>query len=137
MHKMVNRLCADNTLCPLSGFDQYALENFTRVVFEVPMKPEFVIGEGNSSTVRNATAKNIICTQHNYVFQILTELTHLHRALYTNFRDRFVTYLFTIYFPNIGCPVNVSEEYTKAISQLDEKQFRKFFQVQSDILVPI
>ncbi|KAF9345126.1 pre-tRNA nuclear export protein [Mortierella sp. AD094] len=91
------------------GFYQFMYEHIVRITFEVPMKPNFDLQDGQSMLV-------------------LGEIAGLQKAMALKQGDVFLTYLSQVYLPSINCPGDLAQEYVQALRQLDAKQFKKYFQ---------
>ncbi|KAG0367569.1 pre-tRNA nuclear export protein [Gamsiella multidivaricata] len=91
------------------GFYQFMYEHILRVTFEVPMKPNFDLQDGQSMLV-------------------LGEIAGLQKAMVMKQGDVFLTYLSQVYLPSINCPTELAQEYIQALQQLDAKNFKKYFQ---------
>lgn len=97
------------------GFYQFMYEHILRVTFEVPMKPNFDLQDGQSVLV-------------------LGEIAGLQKAIALKQGDTFLSYLNQVYLPSINCPPELAQEYIQALQQLDAKQFKKYFQVRISLL---
>ncbi|KAF9425612.1 pre-tRNA nuclear export protein [Entomortierella beljakovae] len=91
------------------GFYQFMYEHILRITFEVPMKPNFDLQDGQSVLV-------------------LGEIAGLQKAIAVKQGDAFLNYLSQVYLPSIQCPAELAREYVQALGQLDVKQFKKYFQ---------
>ncbi|KAF9114533.1 pre-tRNA nuclear export protein [Mortierella sp. AM989] len=91
------------------GFYQFMYEHVVRITFEVPMKPNFDLQDGQSMLV-------------------LGEIAGLQKAMSVKQGDVFLTYLSQVYLPSINCPADLTQEYVQALGGLDVKQFKKYFQ---------
>ncbi|OAQ25069.1 Xpo1-domain-containing protein [Linnemannia elongata AG-77] len=97
------------------GFYQFMYEHILRITFEVPMKPNFDLQDGQSVLV-------------------LGEIAGLQKAIALKQGDTFLSYLSQVYLPSIHCPPELAQEYIQALQQLDAKQFKKYFQVRVSLL---
>ncbi|KAF9200449.1 pre-tRNA nuclear export protein [Haplosporangium sp. Z 27] len=102
-----NKGTTENGIAP--GFYQFMYEHIVRVTFEVPMKSNFDLQDGQS-------------------MMVLGEIAGLQKALVAKQGDGILTYLSQVYLPSINCPADLAQEYVQALSQLDAKQFKKYFQ---------
>ncbi|KAK3826715.1 MAG: armadillo-type protein [Linnemannia gamsii] len=91
------------------GFYQFMYEHILRITFEVPMKANFDLQDGQSVLV-------------------LGEIAGLQKAIALKQGDTFLSYLSQVYLPSIHCPPELTQEYIQALQQLDAKQFKKYFQ---------
>ncbi|KAI8599615.1 armadillo-type protein [Dissophora ornata] len=91
------------------GFYQFMYEQILRITFEVPMKANFDLQDGQSMLV-------------------LGEIAGLQKTMALKQGDAFLTYLSQVYLPSMNCPANLAQEYVQALQQLEAKQFKKYFQ---------
>lgn len=92
------------------GFYQFMYEHILRITFEVPMKSNFDLTDGQSMLV-------------------LGEISGLQKAMCLKQGEGFLNYLSQVYLPSMSCPPDLAQEYCQALQQLDAKQFKKYFQV--------
>jgi exportin-T len=93
----------------VNGFnDQFIFEQYTRVCWELPSKPGF--------DIRDAQTRLVV-----------SEAAALQRAIYERKGPVYVTYLSNQYFPSIGLPENMAQDYLGNLSQLTSKDFKKYF----------
>ncbi|KAI7823777.1 armadillo-type protein [Gamsiella multidivaricata] len=109
--KAVNTWGSQSEKLEAPGFYQFMYEHILRVTFEVPMKPNFDLQDGQSMLV-------------------LGEIAGLQKAMVMKQGDVFLTYLSQVYLPSINCPTELAQEYIQALQQLDAKNFKKYFQVR-------
>ncbi|RIA97435.1 armadillo-type protein [Glomus cerebriforme] len=88
----------------LPGFEQFMYEHILRICFEVPMKPEFSITDGQSSLVLN-------------------EISSILKTMYSLRGHELLDYLRRIWLPQ-----DFADEFLQALQQLELKGFRKYFQ---------
>ena len=93
------------------GFYQFMYEHILRITFEVPMKSNFDLADGQSVLV-------------------LGEIAGLQKAMALKQGEGFLTFLSQVYLPSIHCPAELAQEYAQALQQLEAKQFKKYFQVR-------
>jgi exportin-T len=95
---------------PVSGFDDsFIFEQYSRLCWELPGKPGF-----NSKDAQ--------------VRLILNDVAGLQRTLFRLKGTGYVTYLADQYFPMIGLPQSLAQEYLQNLCQTTEgKQFKKFY----------
>ncbi|KAF9294429.1 pre-tRNA nuclear export protein [Mortierella antarctica] len=91
------------------GFYQFMYEHILRITFEVPMKSNFDLADGQSMLV-------------------LGEISGLQKAMCLKQGEGFLNYLSQVYLPSMNCPPDLAQEYCQALQQLDAKQFKKYFQ---------
>ena len=92
----------------VSGFDnQFIFEQYTRVCWELPAKQGF--------SIRDAQIRIIV-----------GELALLQKSVAERKGDIYYTYLAERYFPAIGLPANLVQEYVSHLSRLSGKDFKKF-----------
>ncbi|GJJ75579.1 exportin-T [Entomortierella parvispora] len=91
------------------GFYQFMYEHILRITFEVPMKSNFDLADGQSVLV-------------------LGEIAGLQKAMALKQGEAFLTFLSQVYLPSIHCPAELAQEYAQALQQLEAKQFKKYFQ---------
>lgn len=93
----------------VNGFnDQFVFEQYTRVCWELPSKPGF--------NIRDAQTRLVV-----------SEAAALQRAIYERKGPVYVTYLSGQYFPSIGLPDDMAQDYLNNLSQLASKDFKKYF----------
>lgn len=95
---------------PVSWFNEtFIFEQYSRLCWELPGKPGF-----NSKDAQ--------------VRLVLSDVAGLQRALFDLKGTGYVNYLADQYFPMIGLPQVLAEEYLQNLSQTKEgKQFKKFY----------
>jgi hypothetical protein len=59
----------------------------------------------------------------------LAEIAGLQKAIFQMKGEAFMSYLQTEFFPSLGVPPAATDEYVRALKQLDLKQFKKYFLV--------
>ncbi|CAB5396336.1 unnamed protein product [Rhizophagus irregularis] len=89
---------------PLPGFEQFMYDHILRICFEVPMKPEFCITDGQSNL-------------------ILNEISSILKTMYSLRGHELLDYLRRVWLP-----LDSADEFLQALQQLELKEFRKYFQ---------
>ncbi|RKP04898.1 armadillo-type protein [Thamnocephalis sphaerospora] len=92
----------------LPGFEQFLYTEIIPVCFEVPMKPEFNMADGQTQLAFGELAGALKLAQEKRGAELLQ-------------------YLRDVYFPSIQCPAEVGQGVLQALEQLDIKRFRTFF----------
>lgn len=94
----------------VSGFDDlFIFEQYSRLCWELPAKPGF-----NSKDAQ--------------IRLVLGDVATLQRTLYDLKGNGYAAYLADRYFPMIGLPSSLAQEYLQNLSQAKEgKQFKKFY----------
>lgn len=95
---------------PLPGFDRFMMEHFSNICWEIPADPNFKVKDAQARTV-------------------LAEIAQLQKVIYGSIGDSFLTYLRDGYFPGIGFGADQIGEYLAALTSLDVKAFKQYFQV--------
>ncbi|KAJ9292676.1 hypothetical protein DTO271G3_8490 [Paecilomyces variotii] len=93
----------------LPGFGQFMITRFSPLCWALPATPSF-----NS---KDAQAR-----------QVLAEAGSLQRTIYSKTGAEYVEYLRTRELPGMGMGADLIEEFLGALSRLDTKGFRQFFQ---------
>ncbi|RPA74847.1 Xpo1-domain-containing protein [Ascobolus immersus RN42] len=101
---------------PLPGFDQFMMDRFSLICWEISADPAFKLQDAQSK-------------------QLLGEIATLQKTIYLSVGDRFSEYLRTAYFPRIGLPDAIVSEFLEALQKLDQRDFKNFFRVCESIQV--
>lgn len=92
----------------IAGFENFTL-SLTPLCFEMPVNPNFNTRDGQSLVV-------------------LGELAGLQKIILEKLGDIYKSYLVTVYFPTVNFPDVMASEYLQALSNLDSRSFKQFFQ---------
>jgi len=95
---------------PLPGFDEFMMERFSLICWEISADSAFKLQDAQSK-------------------QVLGDIATLQKTIYMSVGDRFAEYLRTVYFPRIGLPDAIVAEFLEALQKLDQKDFKNFFRV--------
>lgn len=95
---------------PLAGFEKFMIDSFSVLCWEVPGNQGF--------NPKDAQAK-----------LVLGEISGLQKMLYFKLGENYLQYLRTAYFPSVNFSQAPAEEYLSALTRLDHKAFRAYFQV--------
>ena len=96
----------------LPGFDQFMMTRFSPLCWAIPTNPSF---EPKDAQGRQA----------------LGEAAGLQKAIYTKIGQEYLTWVRDVELKGMGMNSGMMEEYLRALSTLDGKAFRHFFQVSS------
>nr|CAG8525315.1 11239_t:CDS:10 [Entrophospora candida] len=88
---------------PLPGFEHFMYEHILRVCFELPMKQSFDVADSQSLVV-------------------LGEISNIIKTIYTLRGNEFLEYI-----RNIWLRQDLADEFLRALQQLDQKAFKKYF----------
>ena len=91
---------------PLPGFEQFIYETLVPLVFEAPSKPTFELGDAQSQ-------------------QVLLEIATLLKTIAEVRGDEALSYLTTVYFPRVGCPPDMGQEFAQSLKLQDSRQLRR------------
>lgn len=94
----------------LPGFDRFMMERFSPLCWAIPTQPTF--------DPRDAQGK-----------QVLAEAASLQKAIYAKTGQEYLTWLREAELKGMGMDAGTVEEYLGALSSLDLKGFKLFFQV--------
>jgi exportin-T len=64
-----------------------------------------------------------------FIYQALTEICNLAKAIQTRRGDEFIDFLLNVYFPSINCPTNLANDFIQGLQTQETKQFRKYLEV--------
>lgn len=96
----------------LPGFSQFMITRFSPLCWALPATPSF--------NPKDAQAR-----------QVLAEAGNLQRTIFSKTGAEYAEYLRTRELPGMGMGADLIEEFLGALSRLDTKGFRQFFQVCS------
>lgn len=104
-----------NQKAALPGFNQFMYTRFSPLCWALPSTPNF--------NAKDAQAR-----------QVLAEAGGLQRTIYSKTGSEYIEYLRDQELPSIGMGKELIDEYLNALTMLDLKAFRQFFQVKHTIL---
>jgi exportin-T len=96
----------------IPGFDAFINDSIVPVLFDIPLQ----------NTVDFTNSQNL---------GFLYELSSLHKVIYQSQKDKYASFLRDVVFPRLGISLPQSQEFIGALSSLEPKAFKKYFQVSN------